>query len=260
MLTVTSQGVGVDASLTTPAAPNEAADFSLLLNAASPGTILGTWCFPQTACGGGSLGAPLPPDYRSFAWPGAAALTRARAWGASKTCAAALWRQRRLQLSGGRRRQRLDRRSLRLAPGRLDLGSRKRGDEQRAGRARHDESLANWLAALAAAFPPAFDGDRHAAGHTPETPAPKRSRSATRVRSPAICPARDGHGNSCTPLQVRSRPRACGVWHGRKAGRAYAVGDEGAMWLWRSDTGLREPDPAAPLSFHANLTGIAFCP
>ncbi|HXC46213.1 MAG TPA: hypothetical protein VNU24_06365 [Solirubrobacteraceae bacterium] len=41
-------------------------------------------------------------------------------------------------------------------------------------------------------------------------------------------------------------------------GRAYAVGDEGTMWLWRAETGLWEPDPATPYNFVGNLTGIAF--
>ncbi len=43
-------------------------------------------------------------------------------------------------------------------------------------------------------------------------------------------------------------------------GRAYAVGDNGAMWLWRSETDLWEPDPAKPLNFHANLNAVAFAP
>jgi hypothetical protein len=42
--------------------------------------------------------------------------------------------------------------------------------------------------------------------------------------------------------------------------RAYAVGELGQMWLWRGETGLWEPDPAAPLSFRGNLLGIAFAP
>ena len=45
-----------------------------------------------------------------------------------------------------------------------------------------------------------------------------------------------------------------------RPGRAYAVGDEGAMWLWRGETGLWEADPAAPLNFQGNLLGIAFDP
>ncbi len=45
-----------------------------------------------------------------------------------------------------------------------------------------------------------------------------------------------------------------------RAGRSYAVGDEGAMWLWRGETGLWEPDPATPLNFRGNLLGVAFDP
>jgi hypothetical protein len=46
--------------------------------------------------------------------------------------------------------------------------------------------------------------------------------------------------------------------------RAYAVGvtadGSGAMWLWRGETKLWEPDPAAPVNLRANLLGIAFAP
>ena len=43
--------------------------------------------------------------------------------------------------------------------------------------------------------------------------------------------------------------------------RAFAVGDLGAMWIWRGETGLWEKDPAAPLGgFQSNLLGIAFSP
>ena len=43
-------------------------------------------------------------------------------------------------------------------------------------------------------------------------------------------------------------------------GRAYAVGDLGAMWLWRGETGLWEKDAAAPIAFDGNLMGVAFDP
>jgi hypothetical protein len=44
-------------------------------------------------------------------------------------------------------------------------------------------------------------------------------------------------------------------------GFAYAVGDEGAMWMWRQGTGLWEPDPGAPPNLiRGNFTGIAFQP
>jgi hypothetical protein len=46
-----------------------------------------------------------------------------------------------------------------------------------------------------------------------------------------------------------------------EANRAYAVGDLGAMWLWRAETGLWEKDPAAPpTGFQGDLDGIAFDP
>ncbi|MBS1869134.1 MAG: hypothetical protein JSS99_05680 [Actinobacteria bacterium] len=41
-------------------------------------------------------------------------------------------------------------------------------------------------------------------------------------------------------------------------GRAYAVGDLGAMWLWRAETGLWEKDESAPIAFDGNLMGVAF--
>jgi hypothetical protein len=42
--------------------------------------------------------------------------------------------------------------------------------------------------------------------------------------------------------------------------RAYAVGDEGQMWLWRGETGLWEVDPATPFNFRGDLLGVAFDP
>ena len=45
-----------------------------------------------------------------------------------------------------------------------------------------------------------------------------------------------------------------------RANRIYAVGEKGAMWLWRGETGLWEPDPATPINFRANLYGVAFDP
>jgi len=54
-------------------------------------------------------------------------------------------------------------------------------------------------------------------------------------------------------------PRLRGVaWPTPK--RIFAVGDLGQMWLWRGETGLWEPDPAAPYNFRGNLLGVAFDP
>jgi hypothetical protein len=43
-------------------------------------------------------------------------------------------------------------------------------------------------------------------------------------------------------------------------GRAYAVGDNAEMWLWRGETGLWEHDPATPVNLRGNLLGVAFDP
>jgi len=44
-------------------------------------------------------------------------------------------------------------------------------------------------------------------------------------------------------------------------GLAYAVGDEGAMWIWRAGTDLWEADPGSPPNLiRGNFTGIAFDP
>jgi hypothetical protein len=59
----------------------------------------------------------------------------------------------------------------------------------------------------------------------------------------------------------RATPRLRAVaWP--SANRAYAVGDGevAQMWLWRGETGLWEPDPAAPRNFRGRLLGIAFDP
>jgi hypothetical protein len=46
-----------------------------------------------------------------------------------------------------------------------------------------------------------------------------------------------------------------------ETGRAFAVGDENAMWVWQKATGLWSPDPGAPQGLiHANFTGVAFDP
>ncbi len=58
----------------------------------------------------------------------------------------------------------------------------------------------------------------------------------------------------------RAMPTLRGVaWP--EPGRAFAVGDGAAMWVWQKATGFWEPDPAEPASLiRANFTGIAFDP
>ena len=58
----------------------------------------------------------------------------------------------------------------------------------------------------------------------------------------------------------RATPTLRGVaWP--EPGRAFAVGDGAAMWVWQKATGFWEPDPAEPPNLvRANFTGIAFDP
>ncbi|MEV4418353.1 lytic murein transglycosylase [Patulibacter sp. NPDC049589] len=56
---------------------------------------------------------------------------------------------------------------------------------------------------------------------------------------------------------ARATPRLRGVaWPMQN--RAYAVGDDGAMWVYNGQTQLWSPDGGRPLNFHGNLTGVAF--
>jgi hypothetical protein len=43
-------------------------------------------------------------------------------------------------------------------------------------------------------------------------------------------------------------------------GRAHAVGDLGAMWMWNASDDLWVPDPGVPIGFEGNLMDIAFDP
>ncbi len=261
MLTATTQGVWVDAELISPTAPNVTADLSLLLDAASPSTVLGTWCFPQVACGQGSLGAPLPKkNYTSFAWPGA---------GDGERIVAGLE----------------DGALLRLQ----DTGSFQYivggGGGNSSADAAFLSSTEGWISAIAAPGLNSALLEHVTTAPMSSTlqswPLPFRRPLAAIASQPGTTPGEPGAqalavgdrgqvaryipGQGWTPeflynsAGVPEEPRLRGVaWP--EAGRAYAVGDNGAMWLWRADTGLWEPDPAKPLDFHANLTAIAFSP
>lgn len=257
MLTATTQGVWIDAKLSSPSTPNEEADLSLLLDAGSPSTILGTWCFPQVACGQGSLGAPLPKDYTSFAWPGTGdgtrivaglgdgALLRMRGSGDFK------------YLVGGGGNSSLDAAFLSPTEGWISAIS-----SPGANSAQLEHVTGNPMSPSTQAWPLPFRRPLTAIaaqpGSEPGEPGAQALAVGDRGQIAHYVP-----GEGWTPeflyntSGVPEEPRLRGVaWP--EPGRAYAVGDGGAMWLWRADTGLWEPDPAKPLDFHANLTAVAF--
>jgi hypothetical protein len=101
--------------------------------------------------------------------------------------------------------------------------------------------------------------------------APEPGRPAGALDAGALAVGDDGQVARYTPgsgwspeflldgNDARATPRLRGVAWPRPE-LAFAVGDDGAMWRWRSVTGLWESDPGKPLNFDRQLTGVAFDP
>ena len=273
MLTVTSQGVWIDATIPHPALPlgQESADISVLLEAGSPDTVKGTWCYPQESCGtgAGSLGAPLPSErYESFAWPGGGDGTR---------IIAGLQEGALLRLEGsgsfeyvvggggdtGQSAAFLSPEDGWVAGVTTAAGSAVTSGGHNSAQVEHVSASAQGSSALES-WPLPFRRPLLAVTPQPGTTPGEPNAQALAVGEQGQI-ARFIPGEGWRPeylynaAGVVQTPRLRGVaWP--EPGRAYAVGDEGAMWVWRADTGLWEPDPAEPLDFHADLTGVAFSP
>jgi hypothetical protein len=275
MLTVTAKGVWVDAAIASPTVPR--GDVAVLLQASTPASgsppeapgVLGIWCYPQGACGAGtgSLGGALPEGYESFAWPGAAAGDL-----------------------GTRIISGLADGALLRMQGQGDFQYIVGGGGRPASGAAFTSSEDGWLSGVAAIATNSAQlvhvTSSPGASQLQSWPAPFRRPLLAIAPAPGSAPGDPGAqalavgaqgqiarylpGQGWTPEFLYSgggqvqEPTLRGVaWP--EPGRAYAVGDPGprnaqVMWLWRADTGLWEPDPAAPLNLHANLTGIAFSP
>lgn len=256
-LTVTSDGVWVDGQFESGGAVSS---FTLFVR---PGAAVAdrvtSWCDVATVCDHGFADARFSTGqgYRSFAWPGADSGTRIvtnilRAGGDDATNRGAY-----LRMNGA---------SARRVPG---AGSNFQAsgaffsvdDGWLGGPVRVTQSppaarLRTWPVALRAPL-------------TDVTPEPGTPAGALESRALAV--GGDGAVARFEPGQgwIRefllssngnvSRPLLRGVaWP--EAGRAHAVGDLGAMWLWRADTGLWERDPGSPIGFEANMMDIAFEP
>jgi hypothetical protein len=271
-LNVTSTGLWVDARL------NHSADLSMWLEAPplpaggeepAPPSVQGRWCYPSEECKGtgwegGSLGAALPSSYSSFAWPAPG--------GPGTRIVAGLERGALLDFQGGG-----DYRYLEGGGGQESANAE--------FTASGDSLPEGWIAGASEG---GLEATVERVSASPEAPAlsgaqawplPFRRPLLAIANEPGSTPgdpsaqalavgdqgqiARFIPGQGWTPeflyngVGLVQRPRLRGVaWP--EPGRAYAVGDEGAMWLWRADTGLWERDPAEPLNFHGNLTAIAF--
>jgi hypothetical protein len=263
LLTPTSQGVWVDARLSLGA---QEADLSAFVSTGEGASVAGPWCYPAApgVCQG-SLGAPLPAhSYESVAWPGAEGGTR---------LIAGLPRGALLRFSGG---------SFSYLAGGGGYGASSAAfvspeEGWLEGASGASGSLAYHLGAQLLHVTTA-----PVANQLRSWPVPFRRPLTAVVGQPGTSPGEAGAqalavgaegqiarylpGQGWTPEFLysattgeRRRPSLRGVaWP--EAGRAYAVGSEGEMWLWRSETNLWEADPAKPLDFHGNLNAVAFDP
>jgi hypothetical protein len=282
MLTATAQGAWVDfQAAVNPPPPGGGLRFSDVSELAIPtsvtqASVLGPWCYPTGAmCAQRTLDGPLPRRYRSFASPGAGS-------GDPGT-----------RVITGLP----DRAMLELAHGGADfsyvVGAGGEAGEAPGGAAFYKLGEGSWEGLIADGADPSRAADGEGQSQAIVV-APTRARDDLGTESvpfrrpllavaqaPGTTPgdpnasalavglegqiARYTPGEGWRPEALYNstgqtlRPTLRGVaWP--EPNRAYAVGDNGAMWLWREETGLWEPDPAAPFNFIGNLTAIAFAP
>jgi hypothetical protein len=271
MLTVTSQGVWVDFEAQVNGSTVQASE---LVTPAGEGlATAGKWCYPPIAsvCPQ-SLGAALPTPYErspyeSFAWSGAGEDPGTRIITGLPDGAM-------LELSGGRF-------TYTVGAG---------GQVEGLGGAAFDSPREGWVAeghtgisggggqgqAQVIHITPQPQGDQ-----LREEPVPFRHPLLALAQAPGSTPGDPGAQALAVGLQGQIarytpgegwRPEALYDEAGKvqtptlrgvawpEPGRAYAVGDGGAMWVWQAATGLWEPDPAKPYGFIANLNAIAFSP
>jgi Transglycosylase SLT domain len=268
MLTVTSTGVWVDAAISNG---QQQGDASVLISAAAPNTVpavpnavTGTWCYPQALCPGASaLGAALPSAaYESFAWPGAGGSDPGTRIVTGLADGALL----RLDgagdfsyvIAGGGR-----------TPSSAAFGSPWEGWIGGSSGVGSDGAQMIHVTSTPTAdelraWPVPFRRPLLAiAGQPGVSPGDPNAQALAVGDQGQIARYVPGHGWNPEFLYTSSgavaTPRLRGVaWP--EPGRAYAVGDNGAMWLYRSETGLWESDPATPYNFHGNLEAVAFSP
>jgi hypothetical protein len=295
MLTATAQGVWVDfqAAIVPPASSGaqELSDASELVIASGgvpsgsppvlPGaSVAGSWCYPTGSSCEQSLGAPLPERYRSFAWPGSSASEP------GTRVVTGLPDGAMLELAGGRFTYEIGAGGeAGAAPGGAALTSPQAGqvegwiaDGAEPGSAPDGAGQSQAMRVTTPAYLAAHSEERnqlgeesvpfrrplYAVAQAPGTTSGEAGAQAIAVGEagqigryvPGVGWRSESLYNSGGQVQT---PTLRGVaWP--EPERAYAVGDNGAMWLWRAATGLWEPDPAKPLNFIGNLQAVAFSP
>lgn len=263
-LTVTSKGVWVDANITIEKQPfNATIYYDVGEGDPHRGEVTGTWCDPAEATpeavGKELCEFPLPAELptgegRSFAWPGTGAEgdfgTRAITGvgqGAMLVFENGAFRKEPLSGNGG-------------STAGAALASPEEGwlgPSYRLTREPVPSGLRSWPVPFRQPLLALTSSPGAAVG-------PLTSQALAVGASGEVARYYPGVGwqpeSLLTGSGARATPNLRAVaWPTRSF--AYAVGDEGAMWLWRSSTGLWEPDPGSPPNLiRGNFTGIAFDP
>ncbi len=252
-LTVTEAGVWVDAVLNDGSGGTDASIFYDI----AQGKVTGSWCDLAAPAGFCqlTLGSELPAgEARSFAWPSGGPYGERAITGIGTGAI--------LSLEG-------------TAFTRIALAGGGAGSKQGAALSAPDEG---WLGAT----PPVHLTRNPESAHLQPWPVPFRRPLTAVVPEPgAPVGALDSEALAVGAVGQVARYLPDRGWEpesllrasGKRAtptlravawpepGRAYAVGDAGAMWVWQKATALWEPDPAKPRTLtRANFTGIAFDP
>jgi hypothetical protein len=262
-LTVTEKGAWIDGNLQAPGGGSDGYDFTLYYDIGQ-GKVTGSWCDARDSSGVALCEHPFGArfgrlsGYRSFAFDGPGygtrILTNPLLPGGEDTTNLGSY----LSFEGATF-TRMPGAGADNAPGGAFYSPQDgwlEGSVQ-VTTAQQPERLVGWPVSARAPFTAVAS----APGSTPGDPA---AQALAVGAEGAVARYAPGHGWEreflLTGSGAVSSPTLRGVaWP--DPNRAFAVGDLGAMWVWRGETGLWEKDPAAPLNgFQGNLLGIAFSP
>ncbi|MDQ3644901.1 MAG: hypothetical protein M3356_05260, partial [Actinomycetota bacterium] len=254
-LTVTSDGIWIDGTLTSAAVARE---FTIYFDPDGTGAVTGSWCDVAGVCDS-PLGAKLSRSigYRSFAWAGGGFGTRVITNPLDLDGDERTNRGTYLRFAG----QSFERRpggggNFRPSAGFADADTGWLEGPVQISSEQAPNRLRSWPVALRAPL-------------TDVTPAPGAPSAS--LGSQALAAGIDGGVARYKPGRgwqreflfsssgTVSKAALRGVaWP--EPVRAHAVGDLGAMWQWNADNDLWEPDPGTPVGFEGNLMDVAFEP
>lgn len=284
MLTATAQGVWVDFEARIDGAtPVDASELVLLpAETGEAATVAGAWCYPIAKGCQQSLGAKLPTSYRSFAWPGTPEAdlgTRVITGLPDRTL---------LELVGGAFEEEVGPggepgaggggaafylSSSHAVEGVIADGLLKdhegpdgEGQSQAIGVTpsegdqahEEDASPVDQLHEEAVPFRHPLLAVAQAPGSAPGDPNAEALAVGLHGEVGRYVPSEGWQPEGLYNAEGRAVPAQLRAVAWPEPHRAYAVGDEGQMWMWMKETGYWVPDPAKPFNFYGNLTAIAF--